>query len=62
MINKLSFFNAVKSEPFKCKALTALAGVAQWIECQPANQRAGGSNPSLGHMPGFQARSPVGGI
>ena len=27
---------------------TALAGVAQWIECQPANQRAAGSIPSQG--------------
>ena len=26
----------------------ALAGVAQWIECQPANQRAAGSIPSQG--------------
>ena len=24
------------------KTQSALAGVAQWIECQPANQRAGG--------------------
>ena len=32
---------------------TALAGVAQWIECQPANQRVAGSIPSLGHMPGL---------
>ena len=39
----------------------ALAGVAQWIECQPVNQKVTGSIPSLGHMPGLQARSPVGG-
>ena len=26
----------------------ALAGVAQWIECQPANQRVDGSTPSQG--------------
>ena len=35
-----------------------LAGVAQWIECQPANQRVAGSIPSqatrLGHEPGPQ--------
>ena len=39
----------------------ALAGVAQWIECQPANQRVAGSIPGLGHMPGLQARCPMGG-
>ena len=39
----------------------ALAGVARWIECQPANQRVIGSIPSLGHMPGLRARSPLGG-
>ena len=38
----------------------ALAGVAQWIECWPVNQRVTGSIPSLGHMPELQARSPVG--
>ena len=43
----------------KMTSLT-LAGVAQWIECRPANQRVAGSIPSLGHMPGLQARSPVG--
>ena len=44
-----------------CQTITALAGVAQWIDCQPSNQRAASSIPSLGHMPGLQARSPVGG-
>ena len=39
----------------------ALAGVAQWIEYQPANQRVTGWIPSQGHMPGLQTRSPVGG-
>ena len=39
----------------------ALAGVAQWIECWPANQRVTGLIPSLGHIRGLQARSPVGG-
>ena len=28
--------------------MLALAGVAQWIECQPANQRVAGSIPSQG--------------
>ena len=37
----------------------ALAGVAQRIECWPANQRVTGSIPSLEHMLGLQARSPV---
>ena len=44
---------------FKKILFIALVGVAQWIECWPANQRATGSIPSLGHMPGFWARSPV---
>ena len=28
--------------------ITALAGVAQWIECRPVNQRVAGSIPSQG--------------
>ena len=39
----------------------ALAGVAQWVECPPDNQTVTGSIPGLGHMPGFLARSLVGG-
>ena len=35
----------------------ALAGVAQWIEYWPVNQRVAGSNLSVGHMPGLPARS-----
>ena len=42
------------------KYARALAGVAL-VECQPANQRDAGLIPSLGHMSGLQARSPVGG-
>ena len=38
--------------------LRALAAVAQWIECQPANQRVAGSFPTqgthLGCRPGPQ--------
>ena len=30
----------------------ALAGVAQWIECQPVNQRVAGSIPIQGTCPG----------
>ena len=40
--------------------ILALAGVAQWTECRPASQRVAGSIPSVGHMPGLWARSPVG--
>ena len=32
------------------------------VQCWLANQRVAGSIPSLGHMPGLQARSPVGGV
>ena len=38
----------------------ALAGVAQWVEHQPANPKAAISIPQSGHMPGLRARSPVG--
>ena len=38
----------------------ALPGMAQWIECQPANQRVASLILSLGYMPGLQARSPGG--
>ena len=31
------------------------------VECQSENQRVTGLIPSLGHLPGLQARSPVGG-
>ena len=41
------------------KVYGALAGAAQWTECGPVNQRVSRSIPSLGHMPGLQARSPV---
>ena len=37
------------------KKILALAGVAQWTERQPVNQRIAGSIPSLGHMPGLWA-------
>lgn len=36
------------------KKKITLAGVAQWMKCQPANQRVAGSIPSLGFMPGLQ--------
>ena len=40
------------------KSLVALVGVAQWIECQPSNQKVTGSIPSqgacLGCCPGPQ--------
>ena len=40
------------------KGMSALAGVTQWTERRPANQRDAVSIPGLGHMPGLQARSP----
>ena len=46
-----------------CKeVIIALAGVAQWIKCQPRNQRVSGLIPSEGTLSGFQARSPVVGV
>ena len=50
-----------RTQHFK-KSVSALAGVAQWTECQPANQGVASLFPSLGHKPGLQARSPVGGM
>ena len=40
--------------------LRALAGVTQWIETQPANQKGRRIDSQSRHMPGLQARSPVG--
>ena len=40
---------------------SALAGVAQWIDCQPANQWVTSSIPSLGHTPGVAGQVPSGG-
>ena len=39
----------------------ALVGVAQWVECQPVNQRVASPIPYQEHMPGLWAKSPVGG-
>ena len=39
----------------------ALAGVAQWIECWPVNQRVAGLIPSQGTCLGCRPGSPVGG-
>ena len=36
------------------KEFFALVSVAQWIECQPLNQRVAGSIPGLGCGPGSQ--------
>ena len=43
------------------KALSHPSWCGSVVECQPMNQRVAGSIPSLGHTPGLQARSPVGG-
>ena len=37
-----------KVSAIKRNANTTLAGVAQWIECQPVNQKVMGSIPSRG--------------
>ena len=60
----LFFFQEVNIvQVFKNHELLSLAGVAQWIECQDTNQRVTTSSiPGLGHMPGLQTRSPVGGM
>ena len=39
----------------------ALASVAQWIECQAYKPKGRWFDSQSGHMPGLQARSPVGG-
>ena len=48
----------------KKKFIHALAGVAQWIECQPASQlnQHHWFNSQAGHKPGLQAWSPGGGV
>ena len=43
------------------RILIALAGVAQWIECGLQTKGSRFDSQS-GHMPGFQTRSPVGGM
>ena len=42
-------------------ASLALAGMAQWIEYQPVDQRVSDSILNLAHMPELLAGSPVGG-
>ena len=46
---------------FHKKSHGALAGVAQWTECQPVNQRVAGSIPSQGTCLGCGPGSLVGG-
>ena len=58
MFCKKKSINLSEGHNYKSIVLT---GVAQWVEHQPVNQRITGSIPSLGHMPGLQVRSPVGG-
>ena len=63
---ELSAFKQVLGFPIlkitKNLTYSALADVAQWIESWPVNQRVASLIPSLGHMHGLQARSPVGGL
>ena len=42
--------------------IVALAGVAQWTERRPANQRVAGSVPNQDTCLGCGARSPVGSV
>ena len=44
------------------KRKTALVGAAQWTQCRPVNQSVAHSIPSLGHMAGSRAWSPVGAV
>ena len=56
-MRRFNYISPLKKRKKKNKK-TALAGVAQWIECQPMNQRVAGSIPSqgkcLGCRPGPQ--------
>ena len=55
------FFQYICIERLYTKMLTiALAGVAPWIECWPASQKGHSFDSQSGHIPGLQARSPVG--
>ena len=48
---------------FNVRKSVALAGVAQWIERQPANLKSGcWFDSHSGHTPGLHARSPVWGV
>ena len=42
--------------------IVALAGVAQWIECRPANHKGRWFDSQSGHMPGLLAKSPGVGV
>ena len=58
MLKELSEdLNSIKKFQSEMKD-TALAGVAQWIEPGPANQKVTNSIPSLGHMPGLCRPGP----
>ena len=43
------------------KTIFSLTGVSQWIECKLGNQMRCWVDFQSGHLPGLQARSPVGG-
>ena len=51
----------VSKEKWK-KEKEALAGVVQWIEHGPVNQRVAGFDSQSAHMAALQARSPLGGV
>ena len=44
------------------KIVPALGGVAQWIECQPANRGVPGSNPGQGTWLGCRPGPQLGGV
>ena len=47
-LNSISISSGEDFKKFKKKKKRALAGVAQWIECGPTNQRVTSSIPSQG--------------
>ena len=55
--------NYLLSFHIRSRDIVALAGVAQWIEHEPANQEPKGRwfDSQSGHMPGLQARTLVAG-
>lgn len=62
------FSHEATKPPFQCrygpttsgqKWLWTLAGVVQWLECQPLDQRVAGSISGQGHIPGLQVWSPA---
>ena len=51
----------MSTHTFIKQGVAILAGVAQWIECWPENQKVTQLDSQSGHMPGIWARSSGGG-